>query len=521
MENKEDVSSEEKSGSKFALPNISRRNFLVASGAATVVAGMAAAGVAGHANATSAMTYTGLEKESFDEDERFNRKPYERDKMPFNQVGTPRRINVLSNVSMYRRGNLGTLWGTGGQNVTTYLTNLGITVDNYQNATHSMLPNMNPTLREYYDEIKRLHGYDYFVDDLKYQLIITPQTALYRPGVERDFILHNAFYAGMQATNVASSVTSKTTDLPSLGTKRRKFKSPEHASKVIKKVGKLFGSPIVRIAKFNPNYVYDRGMGRRGYGHLEPIEIPDRWKYSIVLGAPMEWESFPGNPYFAHSYDGYANAGMYAARMVAYLKSLGYSARENSPIADYEMPMTPIAVEAGCGEQGRHGCCITPEFGANFRPSVVVTDLELEPDKPINLNLRKFCQNCKICAESCPSGAISFDDVREMNGNGYDGWNINLAFCNSFWAQVVGTVGCRVCIAVCPFSKRSNWIHRAARNLAIHDKTGVAASVLSWMEKTFYGAQDPQHFYYKGDNIYGIIGKQAWFFDVDSYMDEK
>lgn len=34
--------------------------------------------------------------------------------------------------------------------------------------------------------------------------------------------------------------------------------------------------------------------------------------------------------------------------------------------------------------------------------------MPIEPDKPVDLGIKRFCDKCKICAEECPSKAISF-----------------------------------------------------------------------------------------------------------------
>ncbi len=62
-----------------------------------------------------------------------------------------------------------------------------------------------------------------------------------------------------------------------------------------------------------------------------------------------------------------------------------------------------IAYQAGLGWIGRSNLLVNPKFGARVRYVTVLTDLLLEPDKPIEGN----CGDCYKCVETCPAGAIT------------------------------------------------------------------------------------------------------------------
>jgi len=61
-----------------------------------------------------------------------------------------------------------------------------------------------------------------------------------------------------------------------------------------------------------------------------------------------------------------------------------------------------IAVGAGLGWPGRNNLLVTPRFGAQVRLVTVLTDLELEPDRPIE----NGCGSCRACVTACPARAI-------------------------------------------------------------------------------------------------------------------
>ena len=107
---------------------------------------------------------------------------------------------------------------------------------------------------------------------------------------------------------------------------------------------------------------------------------------------------------------------------------------------------------------------------------LLVSDLAstalLATDKPIHFGVKEFCNKCKLCAEYCPSGAISMADSPEgMRIRGYEHWYINNGACYNFWRESMGPMGCRLCVAVCPYTRKSNWIHRAALKVTADDPT--------------------------------------------------
>jgi reductive dehalogenase len=178
----------------------------------------------------------------------------------------------------------------------------------------------------------------------------------------------------------------------------------------------------------------------------------------------------------------------------------------------------PILVDAGLGEQGRHSVVITPELGCNIRPSIITTNIPLKPDKPIDFGVQDFCKTCKICAENCPSGAITMGDKEEIRG--YSRYRLNVEKCNNFWNSNLGNMGCRLCIAVCPYTRKSNWLHKTALNVTVNDPTGIAEKVLTGMQKRFYPGPDPQKYYIPslgGENA--SYRKPPWWLRTEDFIE--
>jgi reductive dehalogenase len=311
-----------------------------------------------------------------------------------------------------------------------------------------------------------------------------------------------------------------------------KFRSPDLAAKLVKKITHKYGATIVGIAKFNPDYTYKviRGLSAPTggmaaifsarplpYGKVDPV--PKHWKYIIVFGVPHEWDQVVSNPVYGDSLDAYTRCRTTGIRLTDFLKHLGYSARYHVPIASYDIMVPPYAVEAGIGQFSRMGTVISPETGGNIRLGAVTTDLEMTVDKPIDFGVDEFCRKCKICAEICPSGSISFEDEPPNVVRGIRHWDINTATCAQYWFKTIGPLGCRLCIAACPFSRKSNWVHGVARAFDPLDPTGLMKDTLIWMQKTFWKAPKADEYLPPPDGNWASYRPAPEWLDSEKYFD--
>jgi epoxyqueuosine reductase len=89
---------------------------------------------------------------------------------------------------------------------------------------------------------------------------------------------------------------------------------------------------------------------------------------------------------------------------------------------------------------------------------------------------------------------------------GYRRWKIDTAKCQNFWSSNLGNMGCRICVSVCPYTRKANWLHRMALEVSANDPTGLSERALTGMHKSFYPGPDPQDYY-----IPSLGGKNASF----------
>ena len=92
---------------------------------------------------------------------------------------------------------------------------------------------------------------------------------------------------------------------------------------------------------------------------------------------------------------------------------------------------------AGLGLITRNYLLTNPQYGNLLWLSAVLTDADLVPDKKAQY---AFCDNCNICVETCPSGAL---DNPALFGN---------KKCDKFFKIVNGKleIQCFLCRKVCP-----------------------------------------------------------------------
>jgi len=107
----------------------------------------------------------------------------------------------------------------------------------------------------------------------------------------------------------------------------------------------------------------------------------------------------------------------------------------------------PIAQRAGIGWYGKHGIIITEGYGSWVVLGEIITELELEIDRP----LPRDCSNCTTCIDSCPTKAIVspyvIDRTKCLQYISERPMKVSLAF-REVWEDRL--YGCTTCQEVCP-----------------------------------------------------------------------
>jgi reductive dehalogenase len=270
--------------------------------------------------------------------------------------------------------------------------------------------------------------------------------------------------------------------------------NPDSITRDIKNTAAFFGADMVGICALDSRWIYSHTCEKEiasaeSYTH-KPQDIPEAYEHAIVMGFEANYQMLK----YVQTYIGGAAHDLASSKMVntsallsQFISILGYKAIDCN--IDDVVITVPLAMQAGLGQLGRHGMLITPQFGPRVRLSVVLTNLPLIPDAPIDFGVTQFCNACRKCARMCPSGSISFgeqtaESVNVSNSSGGMKWPQNGETCLMRAAR--DRYPCSACVSCCPYNKPDTRFHRTVRWLTDHARW--ADSFYVWMDDIFgYG----------------------------------
>ena len=157
----------------------------------------------------------------------------------------------------------------------------------------------------------------------------------------------------------------------------------------------------------------------------------------------------------------YAELGKAVADIADWLRSKGIRSQAVHPLGGL-VCTPPLAGKAGMGGQGMNGILITPEFGPRQRLAPVFIEGKIfnYTDNNEHAWIEKYCKTCRICQKECPVDAILNEkqiSVDNIPGIGTLRSCIDREKCFPYFAK---TLGCSICIKVCPFSNGKNTYER-------------------------------------------------------------
>ncbi len=224
-------------------------------------------------------------------------------------------------------------------------------------------------------------------------------------------------------------------------------------SAAVKQAALKIGADLVGICVYDPAWTFNDRPQPKG-------------KWAVVMGFAHDYAQLAAAPHedaYVEVMMQYARAGGTAKRVTNWIRERGYAAEAKTGPMTEDVLMIPAAIAAGLGELGKHGSIINRKFGANFRLSMVTTDLPLEPDGPDVFGADDFCANCQVCANACPPDAI-YREKQVVNGERK--WYVDFDKCLPYFIE---NETCGLCLAVCPWSRpgiADNLVKKMARRRA-------------------------------------------------------
>ena len=277
---------------------------------------------------------------------------------------------------------------------------------------------------------------------------------------------------------------------------------PEVLSRHIKSFGYHLGADIMGICRLPRWAVYSHDL----FGNPNEIDHQN----AIVIVVDQGYKTMHGSTGYdwissTNTYKSYATVALITSIMANYIRQLGYPAlAHHLPTERYRVAIVPLMLLSGMGEVCRAGIVLNPFLGFRTKVAVVTTDLPLEPDKPVDFGLQRFCTLCNKCARECPAHAISTGE--KVMHNGYETWRLDVQRCTTFRLTNPNGSGCGRCVKVCPWNKPQGGVHDTVRWMVRH--TPFVDKLIIKADDIFgYGKQDERDkWWFDLEAVDGVIG---------------
>lgn len=213
-------------------------------------------------------------------------------------------------------------------------------------------------------------------------------------------------------------------------------------------------------------YMLENGASLVGFANLSSVE-GCKWKSGISIAIAIDIEvlkSIENGPTMAYYNEYYRlNDKLDELSLLAeeYIKKLGYEAvaqtrerTEEFGIYRTEIPHKTVATQAGLGWIGKSAMLVTKEYGPAVRIGSILTDYELDYDKPY---MDSECGACMNCSLNCPGNAISGENWSIMKDRDEFFSPVN---CRKEARRLSAErlnkaiTLCGKCIVVCPYTRK-------------------------------------------------------------------
>ncbi|MEZ5498754.1 MAG: 4Fe-4S dicluster domain-containing protein [Steroidobacteraceae bacterium] len=274
------------------------------------------------------------------------------------------------------------------------------------------------------------------------------RTQLEWQALESFFALTMPFYIFLQ--NLRNKWLLRKANGPVARTRRTPGDETESAA-FVKQRARSLGAGAVGIARIDEDCLYE-GYDP-GYSH------------GIVVLCPMdhaEMQHLTETRAAVETMRVYAEISRVVIALAAEIRALGWPAAAYGEGAD--LLHLPLAIRAGLGQLGKHGSLINREFGSNCRIATVLTTMPLASDEPVDIAVDDLCAGCRRCTIDCPADAIL---PEKQMVRGVRKWYVDFDRCVPYFVK---TMGCGICIEVCPWTRPGRGASLAGQLLAKREK---------------------------------------------------
>lgn len=150
----------------------------------------------------------------------------------------------------------------------------------------------------------------------------------------------------------------------------------------------------------------------------------------------------------------YKTLGFAVNDIANWLRDKGIRCQSNHPLGGL-VNTPPLAGKAGLGWRGFNGLLITPEYGQRQRIAPVFVGKKIFEftDNTDHSWIEQYCKKCHKCMRKCPTQAITKEKQVSIPNVPGIGATITCIDREKCFPYFVATLGCSICVQVCPFSK--------------------------------------------------------------------
>jgi epoxyqueuosine reductase len=200
----------------------------------------------------------------------------------------------------------------------------------------------------------------------------------------------------------------------------------------------------------------------KGYLFRFKLTLPDELKDAkalVVVAMPrppkraiFNWKGKKQVFILPPTYTAYDEKRLHVERLVAEAVE-----KEDFKVATPSLPLKLLAACCGLAEYGRNNIAYVEGMGSFMRLTAVYTDMPPDGNPWQEPQMMKRCQNCELCQNACPTGAIAKDrfllhaERCLTYHNEKDGEVPFPSWIEPQWHNCV--VGCIKCQAACPANR--------------------------------------------------------------------
>lgn len=193
-----------------------------------------------------------------------------------------------------------------------------------------------------------------------------------------------------------------------------------------------------------------RYMARDPQARCDPSSLLPGAKSVICCALKYDYQGVGRRARFARGPDYHIVVREKLAAIVREIERMVPSARTKCCVDTSPIMEKALAQRAGLGWIGKHSILVNPHFGSWFVLGEIITDVELEPDGP----MENRCGDCRRCLDACPTSALDGSSLDARRCISYLTIEFKDMIDPQFTHEIAeGSYGCDICQEVCPYNR--------------------------------------------------------------------